>query len=136
MLDTRSMFERPDPAIMAQDLMDELGLDGLVEAGRRAEGCRRDGDLEGVRFWNTVGEHLRTDAGGPNAAAAPVADSVLWRLMQRVEHFRHRAAQCRSQAEQRADAVRGDLLDMEQHWLELATYAELLGVRSKGAKGA
>lgn len=121
MLDARSMFERPDPATMARDLMDELGLDGLVEAGRRAEGCRRDGDAEGVQFWNAVGQHLRGRAG-----SAPLADSAAWRLMQRVEHFRHRAAQCRARAEQAPERLRGEILDIEEHWLELATYAELL----------
>ena len=124
------MLERPHPADMARDLIGELGLDGLIEAGRRAEDCRREGDTDGVRFWNAVGAHMRT---GPDLSAPPEAmtGSAKWRLMQRIEHFRHRAAQCRARAETADDVLHSEMLEMEQHWLELATFAELLADEPK-----
>lgn len=121
------MLERPDPADMARDLIDELGLDGVMEAGRRAEDCRREGDSDGVRFWNSVGEHMRVGGNGDE-----LTDSALWRLMQRVEYFRHRAAQCRARADGGDEVLRREMLEMEQHWLELATLAELMAGAPKG----
>ena len=121
---------RPDPVVTARELHEELGLDAVVQAGARAEACRQQGDGEGVRFWNTVARNLRLLFGDTGKdCGGNLRDQVLWRLMQRVEHFRHRAAECRRKGTAGPEPLRLEMLEIEQHWLELATYAEVIADR-------
>lgn len=130
------MTPRPAPDALARELLDEFGLDGLQQAAARAEACRQGGDAEGVRFWNAVVRAMRLlapsrDATAGGEGAQDVCHRIHWRLMQRVEHCRHRATECRRLASGASDTVRAELLEMEQGWLELAAYAELLADEPK-----
>lgn len=120
------MPTRPDPANMALDLFNESGLDGLVEARRLAEDCRREGDAAGVQYWNSVACRIRALPAQEGGEGAPAAQGFAWRLMQRIEHCRHRAAQCRDRAAKGSEAFREEMLEAERQWLELAHYAEIL----------
>jgi hypothetical protein len=117
------MTDKPDPGRSARELFESRGLDGVVHASGKAEACRRDGDGDGVRFWTAVVREMRRMAA---AAADARPAGALWRLMQRVEHFRHQARRCEEQAAASAGAARAELLEIARHWLELAAYAELL----------
>ena len=127
------MSHEQDPVALARELLDAQGLDGVVEVSRRAEACRQAGDRQGVLHWNAVARSMRLIATAAcqsatcvDAPADPIADSALWRLMQRIEHFRHRARICEQQAASASSEARRELLEMAHGWLELAAYAEML----------
>ncbi|HEX7199472.1 MAG TPA: hypothetical protein VF213_08340, partial [Dongiaceae bacterium] len=59
---------------------------------------------------------------GDDRTAGPGA---LWRLMQRIEYYRHRAAEVERKAAGAPEAYRGDMLDLAVQWRDLALHADL-----------
>jgi len=118
------------PADIASHLRDELGEGAYAFVSRQAEEVRQAADARGVRHWNGVASELlrldrrKLDGGG--------ADS-LWRVMQRVEYYRHRAAEVERKAAAAPILYRRDMLDLALQWRDLALHADLQA-RSRDAR--
>jgi hypothetical protein len=114
----------------ARRLVLTLGSEAAQAVELCLEDCRRVGDEVATRYWAEVAAQLRglKDCNTPAEAscAEPLSPAARdWRLMQRVERYRHRAMQ----AERRvagSEAHQAEMLDIALQWLELAQQTELL----------
>jgi hypothetical protein len=112
------------PADIASHLRDELGEGAYAFVSRRAEEMRQAADARGVRLWSDVASELlrldrrprKGDRGGPNS---------LRRVMQRVEYYRHRAAEVERKAAAAPILYRRDMLDLALQWRDLALHTDL-----------
>ena len=78
----------------ARRLWIRLGRDGITSVRDFVEGCERHGDAAAARFWADVASELEEIAereGALTAMEAPLGGRGPWRLMQRIERYRHRA---------------------------------------------
>jgi hypothetical protein len=116
---------------IAQNLVRQLGDHASTVAAGRAEGRRREGDLEGVRLWVRVAKRIEAilaeQAGEVVAPPQPTAPPrSFWRLMQRIERYRHRALAAEQKAATASDAGREELLDIAAQWRDLALQTQLM----------
>lgn len=115
---------------VAQNLVRELGEHATAMAALRAEDCRGAVDPDGVRHWLAVAR--RIDAILADEAPA----SSAWRLMQRIEFYRHRATQAERKADCGAEELRQDMIDIAMQWRDLAMQAQLLAETAGAAAPA
>lgn len=123
---TRTEAER-----IAQNLVRQLGDHASAVAAARAEGRRRDGDLPGVRLWVRVAHCVEAILAEQAEDAPPPpgrteSPRLFWRLMQRIELYRHRAAAAEQKAAAGSDAARQEMLDIAAQWRELALQVQLM----------
>jgi hypothetical protein len=106
---------------IARNLVRELGDHASTVAAVRADDCRSNVDAAGVQLWLAVARHIKT------ILAAEAAVSPGWRLMQRIEFYRHRALEAeRKAAAASTVALRQELIDIAAQWRELGLQAQLL----------
>ncbi len=111
-------------AEIAERLYDELGHGAVSVVSTRVEDARQAGDAGEVRFWIDVAQTLLTlvrPAGGDRANAS----EALWGFMQRIEYYRHRAAEVERKAAAAPEAYRQDMLELAGQWRDLALHADL-----------
>jgi PAS domain S-box-containing protein len=114
-------------AQIAKRLKAEVGDDALSFVAMRAEEARQASDQDGVELWNEVARRLATLAQPRRGADRPKrSGQILWWFMQRIEHFRHRAARAERQAATASDEGRQEMIDLAMGWRELALQADLL----------
>lgn len=103
-----------------------LGREGVVAARTFVEECERHGDQTAARFWTDIAGqlHAMAESGGAIADEASPAGDSTWRLMQRIERYRHRATQAARAVG--PEALRMQMVDITAHWLELARETEEL----------
>ncbi|HSZ51762.1 MAG TPA: hypothetical protein VK801_09350 [Caulobacteraceae bacterium] len=120
-------------ADIAAQLRNELGQDAFSFVSARVEEARQTCDERGLRLWNDVaGELVKPDqCANENGRAV---SSPLWGLMQRIEYYRHRAAEVERKAAAAPEAYRKDLLDLATQWRDLALHVDLQA-RLSGANG-
>jgi hypothetical protein len=111
-------------ADVAAQLRNELGEGALSFVSARVEEARQACDERGVRRWNDVAGELVKPGLCANENGRPVS-SPLWGLMQRIEYYRHRAAEVERKAAAAPEAYRKDLLDLATQWRDLALHADL-----------
>jgi hypothetical protein len=121
--------------LLAQTLYERLGPKGIVLCEARAEERRRADDLDGAEFWRRVSRGLILVAVAPSAVKhpdSPSRQSSLWTLMQRIEGYRHLAAEAESAAEGAGEPGRRDLMALARGWRELVALFE--GLSEAGAE--
>jgi len=121
--------EQAEADRVARNLVRELGGHASAVAALRAEGCRAAVDVDGVVHWLEVAR--RIDA----LLAGETAPSAAWRMMQRIELYRHRATQAERRAaldaeELGAGELRQALIEIAAQWRDLALQAQLLAERA------
>lgn len=109
---------------IAAQLRNELGQGAFSFVSARVEESRQACDERGVRLWNDVASELVKPAQCANENGRAVS-SPLWALMQRIEYYRHRAAEVERKAAAAPEAYRKDLLDLATQWRDLALHADL-----------
>jgi len=113
--------ERVEVERIARNLVRELGDHASTVAAVRADDCRSNVDADGVELWLSVARRIEA------ILAAEPAVSPAWRLMQRIEFYRHRAlAAERKAGASSAPALRQELIDIAAQWRELGLQAQLL----------
>jgi hypothetical protein len=106
---------------IARNLVRELGDHASTVAAVRADDCRSNVDAVGVQLWLAVARQIEA------ILAAEAAVSPAWRLMQRIEFYRHRALEAERKAGAAGAAVlRQELIDIAAQWRELGLQAQLL----------
>lgn len=106
---------------IARNLVRELGDHASTVAAVRADDCRSKVDAAGVQLWLAVARHIET------ILVAEAAVTPAWRLMQRIEFYRHRALEAeRKAAAASSAALRQELNDIAAQWRELGLQAQLL----------
>ena len=121
----------------ARRLWLRLGRDGIASVRDFVEGCERHGDEAAARFWAEVAGEFQALADREGASSAPetaFAGRGPWRLMQRIERYRHRAMEAARAAG--PEALRAQMVLVATHWLELAREAEALAKESAARKAA
>jgi hypothetical protein len=112
-------------AEIAESLYAEMGRRAVSVVSARVEAARQACDAADVRLWHDVAETLvtlvRPEAGENGRAAA----GSLWGFMQRIEYYRHRAAEVERRAAAAPEAYREDMLELAGHWRDLALHADL-----------
>lgn len=116
-------------------LRQELGHGSLSFAGVLAEEARLGSNLEHARLWDEVARELAAlDRRGDGGERREPRGSV-WGLMQRIEYYRHRAAEVERKATAAPEACRDDMLEVAEEWRDLALLADLQGrLNSEKAK--
>lgn len=113
------------PADMAVQLCNELGQEAFSFVSARVEEARQSSDESGVQLWKDVaGELVRANGSARGKNGAGLSGS-LWRLMQRIEYYRHRAAEVELKAADAPEPCRKDLLELAVEWRDLALHADL-----------
>ena len=116
-------------AEIAESLYAEMGQHAVSVVSGRVEAARQASDVADVRLWNEVAQALMTlvqPAGGDDGGAAPAtASASLWGFMQRIEYYRHRAAEVERKAAAAPEAYRQDMLELAGQWRDLALHADL-----------
>jgi hypothetical protein len=113
--------------LLSQVLYERLGPKGVVLCEARAEERRRAEDLDGAEFWRRVSRGLILVALAPCAvqhAASPSRQTSMWTLMQRIEGYRHLAAEAEMAAEVAPEPGRRDLEALALGWRGLAAMFE------------
>jgi hypothetical protein len=113
-----------NPAEIAKRLYAELGQGAVSVVSARVEVARQASDAADVTHWNEVAQTLLA-LGGRGASDA------LWGFMQRIEYYRHRAAEVERKAAAAPEAYRQDMLELAVQWRDLALHADLQA-RSSG----
>lgn len=116
---------------MAQRIRKELGANALSFVSLRVEEARQAGDTRGVDIWNEVAEMLANSRREAKVSALHDESSDLWKLMQRVEHCRHRAMQLERKAAGGLEALSQDTVDLAMQWRDLALQIQLMAKVSK-----
>ena len=121
----------------ARRLWIRLGRDGITSVRDFVEGCERHGDEAAARFWAEVASELEAIAereGVSCAMQTSLGGPGTWRLMQRIERYRHRAMEAARAAG--PEALRAQTVLIATHWLELAREAEALAMEAAARKAA
>jgi hypothetical protein len=121
-----------NPAEIAESLYAELGPGALSVVSGRVEAARQASEAENVRLWNDVARLLLALDRQVRGEAAACAGSSLWAFMQRIEYYRHRAAEVERKAAAAPEAYRQDMLELAGQWRDLALHADLQA-HSEGA---
>lgn len=108
----------------AKNLRAQFGAEALSIVGTFVEQARQSADEAGVAFWLDVALGLTVP---PEAAADDQgAAGSLWWFMQRVELYRHRAAQAAIKASKGGLPYQQEMADISRQWRALALQADLL----------
>jgi hypothetical protein len=111
---------------IALHLRHELGRGAFSFVRALAEEARQGSSGEVVRLWNDVARELAAleqhDVGSQRTA--PPLNSE-WGLMQRIEYYRHRAAEAERKAADAPEASRNDMLELAEEWRDLALLADV-----------
>ena len=113
---------------IAESLYAEMGERAVSVVSVRVEAARQASDTADVRLWNDVAQALLTlvrPAGGDDGRASAPASASLWAFMQRIEYYRHRAAEVERKAAAAPEAYRQDMLELAGQWRDLALHADL-----------
>jgi hypothetical protein len=113
------------PADTALHLRDELGSSAFSFASSRVEEARQASDQLGVRHWNDVAHELLALDRLPEQGGRRPQQRSFWRLMQRVEYYRHKATLAEQKAAAAPDSCRQDMLELARQWRDLALHADL-----------
>jgi hypothetical protein len=106
---------------IAVRLRAELGHDAFSFVSLRVEEARQSCDKRDVAHWNDVaGELLALGESADGAAAGSI-----WSAMQRIEYYRHRAAEVERKAATAPEAYRREMLELAVQWRDLALHADL-----------
>ena len=124
-----------DPLDTAMRLHGDLGQDAFSFVSARVEEARQGSDPKSVRLWKDVASELVT----LERCAGGATTSSVWRLMQRIEYYRHRATEVERKAATAPEAHRRDMLALAMEWRDLALHADLQarlsGERASQEKG-
>jgi hypothetical protein len=99
----------------------DLGQGAFSFVSARVEEARQASDPRGVRLWNDVASELLT----LDRCAGGATGNSVWRLMQRIEYYRHRATEVERKAATAPEAHRPDMLELAMAWRDLALHADL-----------
>ena len=116
---------------IADRLQEELGMDALSFVSLRIEEARRAADTMGVAIWTKVAQTLSEAGDAPSVAPNWGGGSDLWKVMQRVEHCRHRAMKLELSATQGMEALRKEASDLAMQWRDLALQMQLLATHQE-----
>jgi hypothetical protein len=114
-----------DPAEIAERLYAEFGQGAVSIVSARVEAARQASDAADVRLWNDVARTLLALDRRVRGEAAGCRGPSLWAFMQRIEYYRHRAAEVERKAAAAPEAYRQDMLELAGQWRDLALHADL-----------
>ena len=106
---------------IARGLVDQLGQQAFSFVAVRVEEARQASNLQGVRLWRDVASEILCAGEGPASGRS----ASLWRLMQRIEYYRHRASEVERRAAEASAAWQADIREAAVQWRDLALHAEL-----------
>lgn len=112
-------------AEIAESLYAELGQGALSVVSARVEAARQASDAADLRLWNDVARTLLALDRRVRGEAADYVGESLWGFMQRIEYYRHRAAEAERKAAAAPEAYRQDMLELAGQWRDLALHADL-----------
>jgi hypothetical protein len=112
-------------ADIAIQLHNELGEGAFSFVSARVEEARQTRDERGVRLWKDVARELVQAARSVRNENGSSVSGSFWGLMQRIEYYRHRAAEVERKAAAAPDAYREDMLELAVQWRDLALHADL-----------
>jgi hypothetical protein len=117
-------------AEIAESLYAEFGQGAVSVVSARVEAARQACEVADVGLWNDVARMLlaldrrvRSEAAGC-PGRSPDGQSI-WAFMQRIEYYRHRAAEVERKAAAAPEAYRQDMLELAGQWRDLALHADL-----------
>jgi len=122
------MSSARETVLIAQDLYERVGPVAIELADERSGMLREVGNMEAAQFWRDVCRAMILIATRPSAIRhAPCAGgaSPTWTLMQRIEGYRHLAAEAEAVMEAVSDAG-PEMERLAQGWRELAATFEQL----------
>lgn len=120
------MSDRPgNAAEIAERLYAELGHGAVSLVSARVEAARQACELADVRLWIDVAQTLLTLVRRVEGVGGRCASEALWGFMQRIEYYRHRAAEVERRAAAAPEAYRQDMLELAGQWRDLALHADL-----------
>ena len=110
---------------IALHLRHELGPDALSFVGGLAEEARLTSTPDAARLWNDVASELSAIDQHDGAGERMAPPASVWGLMQRIEYYRHRAAEVERKATDAPATFRDAMLELAEEWRDLALLADL-----------